>query len=82
MPGIWTVSRKTATQNNKQQPLPGICGKRFLTTYLTTTGFGAHGNSGYESSKEQLFRSKVFQTERKGFDVSSSSHLGSRCWEF
>lgn len=34
------------------EPLPGICGKRFLTTYLTITGFGAHGGSGDESSKE------------------------------
>ena len=38
------------------EPLPGYCGKRFLTTYLTITGFGVHGDSGDESSKEQLFR--------------------------
>lgn len=46
-----------------QQPLPGFCGKRFLTTYLTTTGFGVHGDSGDESSKEQLFRNKRCQKE-------------------
>ena len=34
------------------EPLPSFCVKRFLTTYLTTTGFGAHGGSGNESSKE------------------------------
>ena len=55
MPGIWTANGKDATRNNMQQPLPGFCGKRFLTTYLTITGFGAHGDSGDESSKEQLF---------------------------
>jgi hypothetical protein len=43
------------------EPLPGFCGKRFLTTYLTITGFGVHGNSGYESSKEQLFWNKRCQ---------------------
>ena len=64
------------------EPLPGFYGKRFLTTYLTITGFGAHGDSGDESSKEQLYRSKVFQTERKAFDVSSSSHLGQRSPKF
>ena len=40
------------------EPLPGFCGKRFLTTYLTITGFGAHGDSGDESFKEQLFWNK------------------------
>ena len=34
------------------EPLPSFCVKQFLTTYLTTTGFGAHGGSGDESSKE------------------------------
>lgn len=34
------------------EPLPSFCVKRFLTTYLITTGFGAHGGSGNESSKE------------------------------
>ena len=34
------------------EPLPSFCVKRFLTTYLTTAGFGAHGGSGNESSKE------------------------------
>lgn len=43
------------------EPLPGFCGKRFLTTYLTITGFGAHGNSGDESSKELLFWNKRCQ---------------------
>ena len=36
-------------------------GKRFLTTYLTITGFGAHGDSGDESFKEQLFWNKICQ---------------------
>ena len=53
-----------------------------MTTYLTITGFGAHGNSGDESFKDDLFRSKVFQTERKGFEVSSGRHLGPGCREF
>ena len=48
------------------EPFPGICGKRFLTTYLTITGFGAHGNSGDESSKEQLFRNERCQ---KGAEI-------------
>ena len=48
------------------EPLPGFCGKRFLTTYLTITGFGAHGDSGDESSKEQLFRNKRCQ---KGAEI-------------
>ena len=48
------------------EPLPGFYGKRFLTTYLTITGFGAHGDSGDESFKEQLFRNKRCQ---KGADV-------------
>ena len=43
------------------EPLPGFYGKRFLTTYLTITGFGAHGDSGDESFKEQLFRNKRCQ---------------------
>ena len=43
------------------EPLPDFCGKRFLTTYLTITGFGAHGGSGDESSKEQIFRNKRYQ---------------------
>ena len=43
------------------EPLPDFCGKRFLTTYLTITGFGAHGDSGDESFKEQLFRNKRCQ---------------------
>jgi len=48
------------------EPLPGFCGKRFLTTYLTITGFGAHGDSGDESSKEQLFRNERCQ---KGAEI-------------
>ena len=48
------------------EPLPGICGKRFLTTYLTITGFGAHGDSGDKSSKEQLFWNKRCQ---KGAEI-------------
>ena len=40
---------------------PDFYWKRFLTTYLTITGFGAHGNSGDESFKEQLFRNKRCQ---------------------
>ena len=47
------------------EPLPGICGKRFLTTYLTITGFGVHGDSGDESFKEQLSRNNRCQ---KGAD--------------
>lgn len=43
------------------EPLPDFCGKRFLTTYLTITGFGAHGDSGDESFKEQLSRNKRCQ---------------------
>ena len=34
------------------EPLPSFCVKRFLTTYLTITGFGAQGGSGDERSKE------------------------------
>ena len=40
--------------------------KRFLTTYLTITGFGVHGDSGDESSKEQLFWNKRCQ---KGAEI-------------
>ena len=64
------------------EPLPGFCGKRFLTTYLTITGFGTHGGSGDERFKEQLFRSEACQVERKGFKVSSHIHLGPRDREF
>lgn len=49
-----------------RKPLPGFCGKRFLTTYLTTTGFGAHGDSGDESFKEQLLWNKWCQ---KGAEI-------------
>ena len=34
------------------EPLPGFLWEAVLTTYLTITGFGAHGGSGDESSKE------------------------------
>jgi hypothetical protein len=34
------------------KPLPEFYGKRFLTTYLTITGFGAGGSSGGKSFKE------------------------------
>jgi hypothetical protein len=34
------------------EPLPGFLRKRFLTTYLTITGFGAGGSSGGKSFKE------------------------------
>ena len=49
-----------------RKPLPGFCGKRFLTTYLTITGFGAHGDSGDKSFKEQLFRNERCQ---KGAEI-------------
>lgn len=45
------------------EPLPGFCGKRFLTTYLTITGFGVHGDIGDESFKEHLFRNKRCEKE-------------------
>ena len=48
------------------EPLPGFYGKRFLTTYLTITGFGAHGDSGDKSFKEQLFWNKWCQ---KGVEI-------------
>ena len=43
------------------EKLPRFQGSGFLTTYLTITGFGVHGDSGDESSKEQLFRNKRCQ---------------------
>ena len=57
-------------------------GKRFLTTYLTITGFGAGGNSGVKSFKENLNRSKAVQTDSKGLEEASSSPLGPGCREF
>lgn len=36
------------------EKLPRFQGGGFLTTYLTIIGFGAHGDSGDESSKEHL----------------------------
>ena len=64
------------------EPLPGFCGKRFLTTYLTITGFGVHGDSGVKSFKADPHRSKEFQTEPTGFEKSSGRHLGPGCREF
>lgn len=37
------------------EPLPGFLWEAVLTTYLTITGFGAHGGSGDESSKVQYY---------------------------
>ena len=48
------------------EKLPRFQGKRFLTTYLTITRFGVHGDSGDESSKEQLFWNKRCQ---KGAEI-------------
>ena len=40
---------------------PVLQRNRGLTTYLTITGFGVHGNSGDESFKDQLFRNERCQ---------------------
>ena len=47
------------------EPLPGFLWEAVLTTYLTITGFGVHGDSGDESFKEQLSRNNRCQ---KGAD--------------
>ena len=53
-----------------------------MTTYLTTTEFGAGGSSGGKSFKENLNRSKAVQTDSKGLEEASSSPLGPGCREF
>ena len=55
---------------------PGSAIEPGLTTYLTITGFGAHGDSGDESFKEHHFRNKRCQKERKMLEKSSTSYLG------
>ena len=47
------------------EPLPEFCGKRFLTTYLTITGFGADGSSGGKSFKDHVKRNEQRQRELK-----------------
>ena len=60
------------------EKLPGFQGSGFLTTYLTITGFGVHGNSGDESFKEQLIRNKWCQKGAENVRKKFHQLFGSR----
>lgn len=62
---LWEVHisqvKKSGTLHCEVVKAPVLWQNRGLTTFMTTTGFGAHGDSRDESSKEQLFRNKKCQ---------------------
>lgn len=53
-----------------------------LTTVLTITGFGVHGDSGDEGFKEQLFWNKRCQKGAEKLEKSSASYLEPGCREW
>ena len=58
------------------EPLPGFCGKRFLTTYLTITGLEYMETVETRVPKSSFSGIKGAEKERKLLEESSTSYLG------